>query len=335
MFARNVARFASRALRPAAVVAARPLSTAAVSAARSKTLMPVIATVGASALFMYNLSSASAKAVDYDAVRKAIRDILESEEDYDDGSLGPVFVRLAWHASGTFDVFSGTGGSNGATMRFAPECNHGANAGLGEARKRLETIKQQFPGISYADLWTLAGAVAIEEMGGPKINWRPGRTDASSGKACPPDGRLPDAARNADHIRAVFYRMGFSDREMVALIGAHAVGRCHTDRSGFDGPWTFSPVTFSNEYFRLLVEEKWVPRQWNGPAQYKDATTGTLMMLPTDVELVRDPEFRKYTEMYAKDEALFFKDFAAAFQKLCERGVFDEERSGGFFCRIC
>ena len=62
-------------------------------------------------------------------VRKAIADILESEEDYDDGSLGPVFVRLAWHASGTFEQFGNTGGSNGATMRFAPECNHGANAG--------------------------------------------------------------------------------------------------------------------------------------------------------------------------------------------------------------
>ena len=55
-------------------------------------------------------------------------------------------------------------------------------AGLGEARKRLEKIKQKFPGISYADLWTLAGVVAIEEMGGPKIKWRPGRTDAASGK---------------------------------------------------------------------------------------------------------------------------------------------------------
>lgn len=49
---------------------------------------------------------------------------------------------------------------------------------------------------------------------------------------------------------------GFNDQEIVALAGAHAVGRCHTDRSGFDGPWTFSPVTFSNEYFKLLLNEK-------------------------------------------------------------------------------
>ena len=51
--------------------------------------------------------------------------------------------------------------------------------------------------------------------------------------------------------------MGFDDREIVALSGAHGLGHCHTDRSGFWGPWTFAPTTFSNEYYRLLVEEKW------------------------------------------------------------------------------
>jgi cytochrome c peroxidase len=51
--------------------------------------------------------------------------------------------------------------------------------------------------------------------------------------------------------------MGFNDQEIVALSGAHALGRCHRDRSGFDGPWSHSPTTFSTEYFRLLLEEKW------------------------------------------------------------------------------
>jgi catalase (peroxidase I) len=54
-----------------------------------------------------------------------------------------------------------------------------------------------------------------------------------------------------DHLRIIFNRMGFNDQEIVALSGAHALG-CHTDRSGFEGPWQFSPTTFSNEYFRLL-----------------------------------------------------------------------------------
>jgi len=77
--------------------------------------------------------------------------------------------RLGWHASGTYCVHTKTGGSNGATMRFDPEASWGANAGLKGAREFLEPIKSKYPGLSYADLWTLASVVAIEEMGGPVI----------------------------------------------------------------------------------------------------------------------------------------------------------------------
>ena len=66
---------------------------------------------------------------------------MEEKDDYDDGSYGPVLVRLAWHASGTYDALTGTGGSNGATMRFAPEGDHGANAGLKMARDFLDPVK--------------------------------------------------------------------------------------------------------------------------------------------------------------------------------------------------
>jgi cytochrome c peroxidase len=115
--------------------------------------------------------------------------------------------------------------------------------------------------------------------------------------------------------------MGFNDQEIVALSGAHALGRCHTDRSGYSGPWTFAPTTFSNGYFKALLEEKWVKKKWDGPLQYVDKKTGSLMMLPSDLALLSDRSFRKYVDMYAKDEQLFFKDFAAAFQKLEELGV--------------
>lgn len=263
----------------------------------------------------------------YAKVYAAIADKLESNPDYDDGSYGPVLVRLAWHAAGTYDKVTGTGGSNGATMRFSPEASHGANAGLQVARDLLEGVKKEFPEISYADLWSLAGVVAIQEMGGPVIPWRPGRVDAVSEKACTPDGRLPDALKGADHIRAIFGRMGFNDQEIVALSGAHALGRCHTTRSGFTGPWTRAPTTFSNEYFRLLLEEKWVEKTregagpWKGPKQNTDAKTGELMMLVTDLLLVSDPGFAVYTKKYAADKDAFFKDFAAAFAKLEELGV--------------
>lgn len=239
-------------------------------------------------------------------------------------------MRLAWHASGTYDCKSKTGGSNGATMRFEPECSWGANAGLQLARDFLEPIKKKYQDLSYADLWTLAGVVAIENMGGPTIAWRGGRSDSSKPTTVP-DGRLPNAdmgsdSATSDHIRAIFYRMGFSDREIVALLGAHSIGRCHTNASGYWGPWTYAESTFSNEFYRLLLEEKWQEKkthkgaQWKGPKQY-ESSDKQLMMLPSDMAMIRDKEFRKITELYAKDEEAFFKDFSAAFGKLMELGV--------------
>lgn len=84
------------------------------------------------------------KQEDYQKVYNKIAQLLVEHDDYDDGSYGPVLVRLAWHASGTFDAMTGTGGSNGATMRFPPEGDHGANAGLHAARDFLEPVKSEF-----------------------------------------------------------------------------------------------------------------------------------------------------------------------------------------------
>ena len=134
-------------------------------------------------------------------------------------------------------------------------------------------------------------------------------------------GRLPDAARGEDHIKAVFYRMGFGDEETVALIGGgHAIGRCHKDRSGFEGPWTFAPTTFSNEFFRLLLEEKWVAKKWDGNPQFEDSS-GELMMLPTDMALIQCPDYKGYVDKFAKDEAAFFEVFSRAWTRLMELGT--------------
>jgi cytochrome c peroxidase len=108
-------------------------------------------------------------------------------------------------------------------QRFEPECSWGANAGLAVARNALAPVKSKFPEISYADLYTYAGVVAVEEAGGPKIPFRLGRSDMEDGSTSPPDGRLPDADKGArvhtiQHMRDIFYRMGFSDGEIVALL---------------------------------------------------------------------------------------------------------------------
>ena len=80
---------------------------------------------------------------DYQEVYDTIAKLIEEHDEYEDGSYGPVLLRLAWHASGTYDTETKTGGSNGATMRFSPEADHGANAGLKVARDFIEPVKRK------------------------------------------------------------------------------------------------------------------------------------------------------------------------------------------------
>ncbi|KAI9473889.1 MAG: heme peroxidase [Benjaminiella poitrasii] len=262
------------------------------------------------------------KTIDYQKIYNEIAEMLDENSDYDDGSYGPVILRLAWHASGTYDKETNTGGSNGATMRFEPESAHAANNGLVIARDLMEKIHQKYPEISYGDLWTLAGACAVQELGGPIIPWRPGRQDAEVATSCTPDGRLPDATKKQDHIRDIFYRMGFNDQEIVALVGAHALGRCHPERSGFEGPWQEAPTMFSNEYFKAITTRTWIKRKLpHGGWQWVDKNNPDVMMLPAELAMYNDKEFKKYFDLYAKDQDKFYEDFTAAFTKLLELGV--------------
>eukprot|EP00297_Palpitomonas_bilix_P010986 CAMPEP_0113869426 /NCGR_PEP_ID=MMETSP0780_2-20120614/1531_1 /TAXON_ID=652834 /ORGANISM="Palpitomonas bilix" /LENGTH=272 /DNA_ID=CAMNT_0000854605 /DNA_START=28 /DNA_END=846 /DNA_ORIENTATION=+ /assembly_acc=CAM_ASM_000599 len=257
---------------------------------------------------------------DWKSLKKDIVELVREK------NCAPILVRLAWHACGTYDRSTGDGGSNGATMRFSAEAGDGANNGLGIARGLLDPIKANHPWVSYADLWTFAGAVAIEATGGPVIPWQSGRTDAASEKECPPQGRLPAADKGspentARHVRYVFNRMGFNDEEMVALIGGgHSLGRCRTDRSGYEGPWTPAPFNFDNDYFTLLTDKKWKVREWDGPLQYEDEETGKLMMLPSDLVMLTDASFGPHTRAFAQDRDLFFSAFSAAFAKLLSLG---------------
>merc|ERR1711935_861306 len=150
-------------------------------------------------------------------------------------------------------------------MRFGPEATDDANAGLSIARDMLLPIKQAHPEVSYSDLWTLAGSCAIEFLGGPKDVFTGfGRVDSADSTGCPANGRLPDASQGAQHLRDVFYRMGFNDQDIVVLSGAHTLGRMHLSRSGFDGPWTSNPLLFNNEYFKFLLERTWVKKDYAG-----------------------------------------------------------------------
>jgi len=231
-------------------------------------------------------------------------------------NMAPLMVRLSWHDAGTFEASSNTGGPRGC-MRFGEgESAHGANAGLNIARDLLKDLKAKYPHFSNADFWSLTACCAIKVMGGPDIPWRSGRPDGGRHDSVP-DGRLPDATQGCPHLRSVFHRMGFSDQEIVALSGAHAVGMCHPDRSGFIGPWTMTPLAFDNEYFVILTTMKWHKTiQGNGLEVFVTDAQPGIIMLPTDVALLTDEKMVPWVELYAKDKARWESDFAFAFAKL-------------------
>ncbi len=77
----------------------------------------------------------------------------------------------------------------------------------------------------------------------------------------------------------------------------------------------------SNDYFRLLLGEKWAYKKWNGPKQFEDVESKSLMMLPTDMALIKDPVFKKHVERYAADDRVFFREFRDVMVKLLELGV--------------
>ncbi|KAL9313621.1 hypothetical protein ACSQ67_019073 [Phaseolus vulgaris] len=246
--------------------------------------------------------------------REDIKELLRSK------FCHPILIRLGWHDAGTYnkniEEWPQRGGANGS-LRFEIELKHAANAGLVNALKLLQPIKEKYSGVTYADLFQLAGATAVEEAGGPKLPMKYGRVDVSKPEQCPEEGRLPDAGppSPADHLRQVFYRMGLNDKEIVALSGAHTLGRSRPDRSGWgkpeskytkDGPgapggqsWTVQWLKFDNSYF-------------------KDED---LLVLPTDAALFEDPSFKVYAEKYAEDQEAFFKDYAEAHAKLSNLGA--------------
>jgi len=204
---------------------------------------------------------------------------------------------------------------------FEPEASDGANKGLHIIHDLLVPVKKTFPNVSTADIWAMSGAVAVEFAGGPAVPFELGRSDAPTVESAtvPPNGRLPDAAQGASHLREVFGRMGFNDDEIVALSGGHTLGRCHKVRSGFDGAWTQNPLKFDNSYFTNLMTLEWTKREWDGPIQYTDPS-GTLTMLETDLALKTDDSFKVTAQLYADDEAAFFTAFAAAYGKLLALG---------------
>jgi L-ascorbate peroxidase len=210
----------------------------------------------------------------------------------------PLFLRLAFHDAMTYDHSTVTGGANGS-IRVERERNHAGNEYLDKALELLEPLKNKHRNLTYADLFQLAGIAAISSAGGPFISFTPGRRDS---RVCPPQGRLPSlgtgASQSIADLKKCFSRMGMSTQQMVALMGAHYVGRWW--QADAQGP----------PFLDLLYRD---PKQRFSNAYFKDLLDGKM---PQDTVLLEDPEVKRYVEEYANNNAKFCQDYAATHEAL-------------------
>ena len=209
------------------------------------------------------------KSLDLDAVIKDLHALMTDSQDWwpaDYGHYGPLFVRMAWHAAGTYRIADGRGGAGHGAQRFAPLNSWPDNANLDKARRLLWPIKQKYGRkLSWADLFILTGNVALESMGFKTFGFAGGRPDiwepeddiywGPEGKWLAderysgervlenplaavqmgliyvnpegPNGN-PDPLGSARDIRETFARMAMNDEETVALTaGGHTFGKMH------------------------------------------------------------------------------------------------------------
>jgi catalase-peroxidase len=208
------------------------------------------------------------KTLDLNAVIQDLRALMTDSQDWwpaDFGHYGGLFIRLAWHAAGTYRITDGRGGAGGGQQRFAPLNSWPDNANLDKARRLLWPIKQKYGRkLSWADLMVLVGNVALESMGFKTFGFAGGRTDmwepeelywgpegtwlgderySGERQLAEPLGAVqmgliyvnpegpngnPDPLASARDIRETFGRMAMNDEETVALIaGGHTFGKTH------------------------------------------------------------------------------------------------------------
>lgn len=269
-------------------------------------------------------ASARSSLSEWHGLSSALWSLLQPNVTVEDGGRAPLWLLLAWHSAASFNQADGSGGTEGAGIRFSPERSWPANAALAPSLDLLEDLRRRrLPNASFADVIALVGSLAVRAMHGPRVAFRPGRALLPP-RPLPSDvpSRIPQGNSSLSSLLARFRSLSLDARELVALSGAHAVGRCHRQRSGYEGQWSARPMRFSNELFRNLLHQRWALRRWEGPVQFaNEGGMGTLMMLPSDMALLDGNETRRWVETYAQNERLFFHDFAAAFGKLLSLGV--------------
>lgn len=226
---------------------------------------------------------------------------------------GPRLVRLAWQAAPLFSRAGPRPGSEEGSEESL-KCSDGLPA---TALALLVPISARYCPhfISNADLWVLAADVAIRMMSGPHILTRFGRPDGGPRveRGQPPAERLGESS--AEELRATFQARGFNDEAIVALSGAHTIGRCHVELSYCEGAWTEQPLVFDNSYFKAMLRKEYMTEASSASCpQVRPEPSGTIM-LASDLVLLSDPSFREHVERYANDETAFFQAFHDAWVK--------------------
>jgi len=189
----------------------------------------------------------------YDTIAADVRGTLEppsSDFEAQADFFGGV-VRLPFHDAGSYDKSDGSGRPGACVNPFDP-----ANNGLAEIINGIEPVYQKYKDwLSRADYWVLVAHVAVQDAGGPNMPYYSGRIDCT---AYPPAGRLPNAEKNWTEVNNVFVqRMGLDVVDIVALIGAHTLGRCMPENSGYEFFWTPSANRFTNQFYRQLTLGNW------------------------------------------------------------------------------
>ncbi len=179
------------------------------------------------------------KKLDVEALKQDVIKVMTTSQDWwpaDYGHYGPLFIRMAWHAAGTYRIADGRGGGGSGMQRFAPLNSWPDNANLDKARRLLWPIKQKYGNkISWADLIVFAGNCAYggtgdeRHAGDEKIQGPMGADHMGLIYVNPQGpGGNPDPALSAKFIRETFRRMAMNDEETLALIvGGHTVGKAH------------------------------------------------------------------------------------------------------------
>jgi len=280
----------------------------------------------------------------YQSIQASVRSIeppstdVVGQADYFGG-----LVRLAFHDSGTFV-------QQGNLYRACGWLNYSdpGNSGLSTFQNQLEPLYP--PHMSYvskADFWVAAAYTVIEDAGGPTIPFMGGRVDCTNATAYKPAGLLPNPEGNWTAVTDVFVtRMGLTETDIIALLGAHVLGRCKYQNTGYEGYWVGNPNRFTNGFYSLLLNTQWFfTTTMNGTHQWQTLINNNVnnepsVMLNTDMAMrfgnvgvgascnmtnntatCADNTLTLSTiTKYANNQSEFFTDFVTAYSKLTSRG---------------